>query len=199
MITADAADREHSAGTQDLHRGGHCRRVARDARAPRFDERQVRPADRTRHRLGVETAIERVLVLATARGAQRESRHAGVCTVVGQRLDQRVARAALRAVDERIAVAAIGRIGELRHAIVAGEEVGRHRHLRRVGGAAGRDLEPATGRFVAGRDVANPGLRERRRSIDESAREGFDGGQLARHDNFDVAAQVAHETVERRS
>ena len=74
---------------------------------------EVRAADRARDRLGMESAIERILVLAPALGAEREARHAGVRPVVGQRLDQRVARAALRAVDERIAVAAVAGIGEL--------------------------------------------------------------------------------------
>ena len=87
--------------------------------------RQSWPAGGAGDRLGVEAAVERVLVLAAAVGTEREPGHRGVGPVVRNRADDREARPALRAVDERIPVAAIGRVEELAQAVVARRDVGR--------------------------------------------------------------------------
>jgi len=48
-------------------------------------QRKPRPADRTGDRLGMEPTVGRILVLATAVGAQRKARHRRVGPVVGAR------------------------------------------------------------------------------------------------------------------
>ena len=196
VIATDAARRKHPAGAQDHDRRGERGLVARSHCALGPDERQVRPANRTGDRLRMEPSIERILVLAPAFRTQHEARHAGVRAVVRQCLDQRVARPALRAVDERIAMAAISGVGEFGHAFVAGEEVWRHGDLRRVGGTARRDLESGTPGRCAVCDLAHERPRERRRALDETAGERFERGRVAARDDLDVTAEIAHVTVE---
>src|SRR5262249_38026161 len=75
-------------------------------------------------RLRVETAIQRVFVLLDAFRAHHELLHGRVGPVIGQRLDDRKARAAVRAVGERVAMAAVIRIGNVVQAIRANGEVG---------------------------------------------------------------------------
>ena len=74
--------------------------------------------------LGVEAAVERVVVFAVAGGAEGEGLHRGVGAVVGERLDDAEAGAAVGATDEGIAVAAVGGVGELAEAVGAGGDVG---------------------------------------------------------------------------
>ena len=71
-----------------------------------------------------------ILVLAPAVGAHRERRHRRVRPVVGDGAHDREARPALRAVRERVAVAAVGRVEQLAQAVVAGGHVGRHERGR---------------------------------------------------------------------
>ena len=196
VITADAARREYPARLQDLDGRGDGRLVPIRCSSAAFGELEVRPADRACDRLGMETAIERILVLAPALGAELEARHAGVRPVVRQRLDQRVAWPALRAVDERVTVAAVAGIRELAHAVVAREEVRGHGNLRPVGRAALGDEEAAIDRGLPAGDLADRGPRERRGAADDIRREGRHArGRAADHD-LDVAAQVAHVSVE---
>ncbi len=118
-------------------------------------QRETRPAVRARRRLGVEATVGRVLVLAAAGGAQRKPGHRRAGAVVRDGGDDGEARPAVRAVHERVAVAAVGRIEELAQAVVAGGGVGRDQ---------GR---PARGRVRRSRRSrspcpAAPGTRSRR-------------------------------------
>ena len=79
-------------------------------------------------------------VLAQALRALRERGHAGLRAVVGQGAGQRVARAALRAVDEGVAVAPVGGVEQLGQAVVAGGGVGRDR-VRHLARPAGQDAK----------------------------------------------------------
>ena len=88
--------------------------------------RELRPADGAGDWLGVEAPVERVLVLAAAVGAEREAGHRRVRPVVGDGADDREPGPALRAVDERVAMAAVGRVEQLPQAVVAGGDVGRN-------------------------------------------------------------------------
>ena len=105
---------------------------------------QRRPACASRHvsrgphvragvGLGVEAPVGGIVVLGPARRAHREaapsSWRAGR---TGTLTDDRVARPAVRAVRERVAVAAIGRIVDLGQAVVARGGVDAHRHRRRA-------------------------------------------------------------------
>ena len=59
------------------------------------------------HRLRMKSPVCRVQVFSFAGGTQRKSGHARIWAIVGQRFDQRVARTALRTVDERVGMAAV--------------------------------------------------------------------------------------------
>ncbi len=196
VVAADAAHGEHPARPQHRDGGSDCCIIAAQRGPARLDERQVRTTDGARDGLGMEAPVERVLVFAPARVAQREARHAGVRPVIRQRVDDRVARTALRAVDERIAVAPIGRVGKLAHAVVAREEIGRDGHLWRVRCAARGDGESRNlGRRSVGHG-ANHGTRERRRAIDDAGGKRSDLRRFAAHHDLHIATQVTHVAVE---
>ena len=74
--------------------------------------------------LRVETAIERIGVFGGATRAHGEILHGRCGAIVGQRPDDGEARAAVRAVDERVAVAAVCGVEQLIQTVVAGGEVG---------------------------------------------------------------------------
>ena len=103
--------------------------------------RQPRAARRTGIRLRVEAAIGRRAILSLALRAQRETGHRRVRAVVRHVADDRVARAAVRAVSEGVAVTAIVGIERLRETLRTGREIGRNGHapFGRVG--ARRDRE----------------------------------------------------------
>ena len=110
VVAAEALDRDDRAVAQQ--RGGRRDRVAGAGHAS-ADQRAPRPARRAGVRLGVEAAVARVVVLGPAGGAHREARHRRQRPVVGDAAHDREARPAVRAVDERVAVAAVGRVEEL--------------------------------------------------------------------------------------
>ncbi len=89
-------------------------------------EREPGTAIRAAGRLGVEAAVGRILILAPAGLAHLERGHARVGAVVGDGADDREARSAVGAVDERVAEAPVLRIEKLAQAVVAGGDVGRH-------------------------------------------------------------------------
>ena len=131
--------------------------------AVRVEQAQRRPARRASVGFRMETAIRRRHVFAMAIRAQRERRHAGPRPVIGQFARDRVARTAVRAIDEGIAVAAIGRREELVQAIRTGRAVGSD-GCRHVAAATFEDRESrripaqcAVARF----DTVDPRLRRR--------------------------------------
>ena len=91
----------------------------------RVGQREPRAAGRAGGRLGVEAAVERVLVLGAARVAHREVAHRRPRAVVGDGFDDREARAAVGAVDEGVAVAPVRGVAHLPQAVSAGRNVGR--------------------------------------------------------------------------
>jgi len=93
-------------------------------------------------RVGVLTGVDvgvrvAVGVFVGAVGAHREGRHGGGGTVVGQCRDDREARTAVRAVDERVAKPAVSGVEQLREALLAGGAVRRHRGIGLSGPAGG--------------------------------------------------------------
>src|ERR1700684_397600 len=81
------------------------------------------PASRTRYRLSIETAVLRVVILCGAVIVEAQISHCRIDPVVRQAQNDRVARAAIRTVDIRIAVAPIGRIEQFLQARVANRKV----------------------------------------------------------------------------
>jgi hypothetical protein len=124
VIAAEAFDGDDLAAQQA--RQGFGDRVAR-----LVTQRELRPAYGTGVRLGVEAAVVGLVVLALAGRAHLEGRHAGVRPVVGQIARQRVARPAMRAVDEGVAPAAVGGIEQLGEAVGTSDGIRRHRRVRR--------------------------------------------------------------------
>ena len=91
--------------------------------------RKVHPADvraaiPTGIGLRMEAAVERIGVFGGATRAHGEILHGRCGAVVGQRPDDGEARAAVRAVDERIAVATVFGVEQLVKAIVASGQIG---------------------------------------------------------------------------
>jgi hypothetical protein len=188
---ADALDREHVAGCE--RREG--RRQGR--LAAELAEAQGRTAVGAGVGLGVEAAVERILVLGLAAVAHPEAGHRGQRPVVGDAADDREARPAVGAVDERIAVAAIGGVPQLGQAVGAGRGVGRDRRVLLAAGVAARDdLEAADpGRGELGRlDVLDPGQRRRLRA--QPLEELVDRAPGSLHLEQDALAVVEHEAVE---
>ena len=93
--------------------------LARELRAGGVPQRERWPAGRTRVWLRVKPAIERILVLLAARSAHRECLHRRPLAIVRQVLDDAEARAAVRAVDERIPKAPIAGVEQLAETVGA--------------------------------------------------------------------------------
>ncbi len=110
-------------------------------RAGTIPQFQVRAADRAGVRLGVEAAIQRVFIFFAAGRTQREALHRRVGTVVGQRLDDRKARATVGAVDERVAVAAVGGIEQLAQTVRADAQVRQDQRRLAAARVAAANLE----------------------------------------------------------
>jgi hypothetical protein len=100
----------------------------------------------------VEAAVTGILVLRPALRAERESSHGRQRPVVGDAGHDREARPALRAVDERVQVAAVARVEELAQAVVARGDIRRDQR-----GAAMLFAEPDSELGLAERN-ARPGL-----------------------------------------
>ncbi len=91
--------------------------------------------------LGVEAAVKWVVILRLALRAHGEALHRGVCAVVGEGFDDAEARAAIRAVRERVTVTAIARIENLAQAVRAGRDVREHQRSPDAAGFARADFE----------------------------------------------------------
>ena len=119
--------------------------------ALRIDQREPRSAVWAGHGLGVEPPVGRVPVFPRAGRTHGKGLHARAFAIVRKRLDDRESRAAVRAVDERVAVPAVSRVEELGETRVAGGDVRRdhassarrpsarapRRRTRRPGGRGG--------------------------------------------------------------
>ena len=125
---------------------------------------------------GRGSAGRRVVVLAPARGAHRERGHRRQRPVVGDAAHDREARAAVRAVDERVAVAPVAGVEAARpgspsqvaaSAVTSatGAPAGRARRSRSRVAAAGRDVD-ARGRPRRGPAAARRSRRRGEEALD---------------------------------
>ena len=89
------------------------------------NELYVRAAVRASGGLSVEAPVGRVVVFALAGRTQVEDPHGGVGSVVRDGLDDRVAGAAVRAVDEGVAMATVGAVAQFGETVLADRSVGR--------------------------------------------------------------------------
>ena len=120
-----AADPLDARGSRPSRSAPRPRATASRRRRPRPARRRATSSvtDGPQHRagvgLGVEAAVGRVLVLGAAGGAHGKAGHRGQRPVVGDAAHDREARPAVGAVDERVAVAAVGGVEQLAQAVRA--------------------------------------------------------------------------------
>ena len=111
-------------------------------RPPRaIGEPERRPAVGTGVGLGVEAAVEGILVFGPAPRAHLERRHRRQGPVVGHSAHDREARPAVRAVRERIAVPPVPRIHHLGETVIARRHIGRDGRIGAPAVLALRDPE----------------------------------------------------------
>ena len=183
VVAAQALHREDLPGAQ----ARHC-----------FLERQgqTRSAHGTGDRLGVEAPVCGILVLTQAVGAEREAGHRRIPPVVGNGADDCEARAALRAVDERVAEAAVARVEELAQTVVAGGDVGGDQRRPGSRGALGdreRGVPERRQRLADNRVYP----RQRRRFLLQPGAEGFQTGRIPLGLDHNPVTVVQNEAAER--
>ena len=124
--------------------------------------------------LGVEAAVEGVVVLGLAGGTHGEDGHGGLRPVVGDAASDGEARTAVGAVEEGITVAAVGGIEELAETVGTGGGIGRNAGGNLAFDFAGDDAESpiASWRQVANGDGVDAG--EGRNFDAEAVQECFD-------------------------
>src|SRR5678816_527747 len=111
MKAADALERADPARREDGSEGVERGRV--DARAVRTEQVERRAAFETADGLSVEAPVERSVVFGAAARAHGEAVHRRPLAVVGHAADDRGARTAMGAADERVLVAAVRWVEEL--------------------------------------------------------------------------------------
>ena len=124
----------------------------------------------------MEAPVERVVVLGLALNAHPEARHGRLGAVVGNAHDDREARTAVGAVDERVAVAPVGRVEELRETRVAGRHVGGDQRVRLAVALGWQDPEAALARGLNALGGDRLDHSERRRLVLQEEDELADGG-----------------------
>ena len=126
-----------------------------------------------------------------ARGAHREAGHRGRRPVVGEPGRDRVARAAVGTGDERVPVAAVGRVAQVGQAVVADGHVGGdERASGRLLRLADDEARVLVGRDVLGGDGGHQG--EGRGVVAESSHERFDVRGVPLDLGDDALAGVPH-------
>jgi len=98
---------------------GHVKWISSAVLPARVKQLECGATYRTGNRLGMEAPIIRVTILPLAIRTERESGHGGVRPVVGGAGDDRIARAAVGAVDERITIAPVSGVKKLAKAVRA--------------------------------------------------------------------------------
>ncbi len=126
LIPAQPLQRQHFSPPKHFHRGDQ--RLLTPGSRYSLPVHQPDPgaALRAGHRLSVVAAVQGVVVFCPAGVAEGEGGHRGVLAVIGQAVQDGVARAAVGAVDEGVAVTAVDRVQELPPALVAYRQVGQH-------------------------------------------------------------------------
>ena len=140
----------------------------------------------------MEAPVGGIAIFCGAARAEVEGRHRRIAAIVGKRPDQRIARTALRAIDEGIAEAAILRIGEFGRAVRAQELVGRNVHGRRLIGAAFENGETFERRGGHRPRVLHDRPGERRRLAVQRPFETVESIGRALGENLDLARKIAH-------
>jgi len=115
VVASNPLDRYDTPFTKQLHRPGE--RVTRHRLALVVEQRQTRPACGAGSRLRMEAPVGRVPVFLPAAVAETELSHGCQGAIIGNTGDDRVTRAAIGAIDERVPVAAVAGVEQLPQAI----------------------------------------------------------------------------------
>jgi hypothetical protein len=115
VIATEALDRDNLSAADQADSGldGVGFRGNRGCRVIERDQCHGGAAGRARDRFGMEAAVVRIAIFGAASVAQRKSRHRSRRPVVGDRGDDAQARAAMRAIGERITKSPAARIAQL--------------------------------------------------------------------------------------
>ena len=140
VVAAEPLHRQHLPVPQQ--RGRRRQRVAVPRVPSGGAQAQPRPAGGAAHRLGVEPAVRRVVVLRRARPAHGEGGHRGVGPVVGHVGHDGEPGPAVGAVDERVPMPPVRGIEEFGQAVGAHGAVGRHQGGALRTRCARRNREP---------------------------------------------------------
>ena len=172
VVAADALDRDDRAG--DQQRGG-CRervRLGVELEPVAVDQPSARPAAPGRRSAGRGSGGR-----AGPRTRRGSAAHISKPAIVVQRpvvrdaADDREPRAAVGAVDERVAVAAVGGVEQLGQAVVAGRRVGGDQRVGLAAGVGLDDPEPAARRRrSSGSRITRSTAASGRRLVGEPAR-----------------------------
>ena len=201
VVAADPLDRQDRA--RDEHPGGGLDRVAvarprRERLAGGVDQGDPGPALGAGVRLGVEAAVERVLVLGPAALAHVEGGHRGQRAVVGDAGDDRKAGPAVGAVREGVAMAPVGGIEDLGEALGAGGEVRGDEGLRGSPSPRLEDPELALAPRRRGLHRHRLDRRQRRRVGAQPREQLVDRGGRALDLEHHPALVVQHPAAERQ-
>ena len=180
MIAADPFQRDNAAGAKQSH----------DVADRRI---QFRPAPRTGDRLRVKPPAQRIAIIPRAGGAHGKAGHRGLRSIIGQTPRQRVARPAMRAIDEGIEIKAAVWIEQFVKTILANGGVGNNAG-RGFAVRARLDRKSAHGLWRNSSQLDTIDARQRRRL----AAQRVDELVYARAFDFQQHALgvVAHEAVE---
>jgi len=140
----------------------------------------------------MEAAVGRMFVLREARGTEGKDIHRRVRPVVGQITDDREARPAIRAVDERIAEPPIRRVLQLRQTVRTGGDIGGDERERPPGLLAGRDAKDPFAQRRDGRCGHALDLGERRQLRGKARHKGGGPGPRPLHLDRDAVGTVQH-------
>lgn len=116
VVATDAFDGDNLAVVQCFD--GRCQGVRSGERGTTYID--LRPAIRACGRFRMKPTIAGRCIFRRAAAAEWKAGHAGICPVIWIFFDQRVARAALRAVDERVTETIGSGIGHFGKAIGTG-------------------------------------------------------------------------------
>ena len=150
------------------------------------------PADRAGVGLGVVPAGGDVAVFGRTGRAHGKAGHGGVGPVVGQRLQDGEPGPAVGAVDEGVAVAAVGGVVHLPQAGRAGGQVGGHQGGASPAGAGADDEPPVPCRGGQQLGLHRLHHRQRRRVPAHRRQEGVQPGGVALQLPFHPGGGVAH-------
>ncbi len=153
---------------------------------------QARAAQRTSVRLRVEPAVGGVVIFGFAGRTHGKYGHRSPWAVVGQVAQNRESRTAIRAVEKRIAIAAIGRIEKLPNTLVASGDVRSDGGASSIVAAFDDDKAPLfDGSEILSQERIDD--RERRRLIPQRVLKGLDGFAQSLDLDEDTGRLVAHQ------